>query len=153
MTRTPDPHLRERAYFQTLEHPEAGTHEYPGVLWRAKRTPNELRHAAPRLGEDNEYVYKELLGYSEEGVPPLPGDGPRRHGLRPLDPVAGRGIQTQPGPWIPIGMAGWIRARRRLRSAAPVLAVITFGKHNTPYCISAYDDGVLAGEALRRLRA
>ena len=61
-----DPHLRERGYFETLEHPESGTYEYPGVLWRAERTPNHLRHAAPRLGEDNEYVYRELLGYSEE---------------------------------------------------------------------------------------
>jgi crotonobetainyl-CoA:carnitine CoA-transferase CaiB-like acyl-CoA transferase len=61
-----DPHLRERGYFETLEHPEAGTYEYPGVLWRAERTPNHLRRAAPRLGEDNAYVYRELLGYSED---------------------------------------------------------------------------------------
>ena len=61
-----DPHLRDRGYFETLEHPEAGTFEYPGVVWRTQNTPNHLRHAAPRLGEDNEYVYKELLGYSEE---------------------------------------------------------------------------------------
>lgn len=60
-----DPHLRERGYWQTLGHPEAGNHEYPGVLWKAARTPNRLRRAAPRLGEDNEYVYRELLGYSE----------------------------------------------------------------------------------------
>ena len=60
-----DPHLRARSYFQPLTHPEAGTHEYPGVLWRASNTPNALRHAAPRLGEDNEYVYKDLLGYSD----------------------------------------------------------------------------------------
>lgn len=60
-----DPHLRERAYWETLEHPEAGAHEYPGVLWRALNTPNHLRAPAPRLGEHNEYVYRGLLGYSE----------------------------------------------------------------------------------------
>ena len=27
---------------------------------------NKLRRAAPRLGEDNEYVYKTILGYSDE---------------------------------------------------------------------------------------
>ena len=60
-----DPHLRARGYWQALDHPEAGSHEYPGVLWKAERAPNRLRRAAPRLGEDNEYVYRELLGYSE----------------------------------------------------------------------------------------
>ena len=35
------------------------------MLWRAECTPNRLRRAAPRLGEDNAYVYRELLGYSE----------------------------------------------------------------------------------------
>ncbi len=60
-----DPQLAERGYWEELHHPEAGTHLYPGVLWKAERTPNRLERAAPRLGEDNEYVYKELLGFDD----------------------------------------------------------------------------------------
>ena len=61
-----DPHLQARGYWDELTHPEAGTYTYPGVLWKAQRTPNRLRRAAPRLGEDNEYVYKKVLGYSDD---------------------------------------------------------------------------------------
>lgn len=61
-----DPHLDEREYWEELTHPETGTFLYPGVLWKAALTPNELRRAAPRLGEDNEYVYKDLLKYNNE---------------------------------------------------------------------------------------
>ena len=37
-----------------------------GVLWKSNAIDNKLRRAAPRLGEDNEYVYKTILGYSDE---------------------------------------------------------------------------------------
>ena len=30
------------------------------------RTPNRLRRAAPTLGQDNEYVYKQVVGMSDE---------------------------------------------------------------------------------------
>jgi crotonobetainyl-CoA:carnitine CoA-transferase CaiB-like acyl-CoA transferase len=60
-----DPQLADREYWEELSHPEAGTHLHPGVVWRAERTPNRLERAAPRLGEDNEYVYRELLGFSD----------------------------------------------------------------------------------------
>ena len=61
-----DPHLRARGFFETLTHPEAGTHEYVGPLFHMDRTPNHLRRHAPRLGEDNEYVYRQLLGFSDK---------------------------------------------------------------------------------------
>jgi crotonobetainyl-CoA:carnitine CoA-transferase CaiB-like acyl-CoA transferase len=60
-----DPHLADRGYWEELSHPEAGTHLHPGVVWRAERTPNRLERAAPRLGEDNDYVYRELLGFDD----------------------------------------------------------------------------------------
>ena len=60
-----DPHLAARGFFETVTHPEAGTHRYPGMLWRhAERSPSIRRHAV-RLGEDNDYVYRELLGVSD----------------------------------------------------------------------------------------
>ena len=60
-----DPQLAARGYWEELTHPEAGTHLNPGVVWRTERTPNRLERAAPRLGEDNEYVYQELLGFDD----------------------------------------------------------------------------------------
>ncbi len=70
-----DPHLNARGYWEELEHPEAGTHRYPGVVWKAEETPNRLRRAAPRLGEDNEYVYRVLLGYTDDEYRRLEGLG------------------------------------------------------------------------------
>jgi len=60
-----DPHLKERGFFQQVTHPDAGTHLYPGLLWKASRTPNAIRTPPVCLGEHNEYVYKELLGVSD----------------------------------------------------------------------------------------
>ena len=61
-----DPHLKDRGFFEELTHPEAGTHLYPGIQWKMDNQPNSIRRYAARLGEDNEYVYKELLGFSDE---------------------------------------------------------------------------------------
>ena len=64
-----DPHLVDRKFWQPLEHPEieGGPRLHTGVLWKsAKREDHSHRRAAPRLGEDNEYVYKELLGFTDE---------------------------------------------------------------------------------------
>ncbi|MHB1342816.1 MAG: CaiB/BaiF CoA transferase family protein [Thermoleophilia bacterium] len=61
-----DPHLAARSFFVPLEHPVLGR-------TRADRTPIRCAHdqptewkAAPRLGEDNRYVFGELLGLTEE---------------------------------------------------------------------------------------
>jgi crotonobetainyl-CoA:carnitine CoA-transferase CaiB-like acyl-CoA transferase len=70
-----DPHLRARGFFQPLEHVEAGTYDYPGTLWRVDGQRPPLRRAPPRLGEDNEYVFKELLGLTEEEYRELEAEG------------------------------------------------------------------------------
>jgi crotonobetainyl-CoA:carnitine CoA-transferase CaiB-like acyl-CoA transferase len=59
-----DPHLRARGFFETVTHPEAGTHEYPGILWRMSHTPARIRRPPCCLGEHNIYVYSDILGYS-----------------------------------------------------------------------------------------
>ncbi len=61
-----DPQLNARDYWQEITHPEAGTHRHLGRLWRASATPHPQPRHAPRLGEDNDYVYRELLGFSDE---------------------------------------------------------------------------------------
>ena len=61
-----DRHLHARDFWHELTHPESGTHRYVNTLWQANRTPNAApRRHAPRLGEDNEYVYRELLGFTD----------------------------------------------------------------------------------------
>lgn len=70
-----DPHLNARGFFQELHQEDCGTHRYPGLLWRYSRTPMSIRRGPVRLGEDNEYVYKELLGVSEEEYRTLEAQG------------------------------------------------------------------------------
>ncbi|MDA1095904.1 MAG: CoA transferase [Chloroflexi bacterium] len=61
-----DPQVNERGFFQTVTHPEAGTHRNPTFGFKLSKTPNEIRRHAVLLGQDNEYVYKEVMGYTDE---------------------------------------------------------------------------------------
>lgn len=60
-----DPHLRARGFWEEVTHPEAGTHLYPGPIIEMSKTPLHIRAPAPLLGQHNEYVYKQHLGYSD----------------------------------------------------------------------------------------
>jgi crotonobetainyl-CoA:carnitine CoA-transferase CaiB-like acyl-CoA transferase len=61
-----DKHLRERGFFLRLTQRDSGTHLYPGHLWRFSRTPLQVRYPAPNFGQDNEYIYRTVLGFSDE---------------------------------------------------------------------------------------
>jgi len=69
-----DPHLKKRGFFVNISHPETGaapdygpgTHLYPGLGWNMSKTPGIIRKPPCCLGEDNEYVYKQILKISEE---------------------------------------------------------------------------------------
>ena len=61
-----DPHLKERNFFISVDAPEVGTHLYPSTIYRMSKIPFGVRKPPVRLGEDNEYVYREVLGLSEE---------------------------------------------------------------------------------------
>ena len=61
-----DPHLKERGFFEELTQVDCGTHLYPGLSWRMPTLPNKLRLPPCQLGEHNEYVYKKVLGVSDE---------------------------------------------------------------------------------------
>ncbi|MGH2598268.1 MAG: CaiB/BaiF CoA transferase family protein [Dehalococcoidia bacterium] len=60
------PQLNARGFIEELDHPEFGPYRYPGLNFRMEQTPNHLRRHPVRLGEDNEYVYREILGLSDE---------------------------------------------------------------------------------------
>jgi crotonobetainyl-CoA:carnitine CoA-transferase CaiB-like acyl-CoA transferase len=64
-----DPHMRERGFFVTVDHPEAGSIELPGLALRFGGTPGELRRP-PLLGEHNVEIFGEL-GYTPTEVAAL----------------------------------------------------------------------------------
>lgn len=70
-----DPQLAHRRHYWKLQHPVMGLRAYDGPAFRLSRTPTELRKAAPCLGEDNEYVFQEVVGLSEDEFIELLADG------------------------------------------------------------------------------
>lgn len=70
-----DPHLRARGFFEKMSPRDVGTYEMPGIPWKLSRTPLEIRWPSPALGEHNAYVYKELLGISDEEYARLEKEG------------------------------------------------------------------------------
>jgi crotonobetainyl-CoA:carnitine CoA-transferase CaiB-like acyl-CoA transferase len=70
-----DPQLNDRGFFHLLEHRSAGFHLHPGTNFQLAGTPLQLWRAAPVLGQDNEYVYQELLGVSDDEYAELVAEG------------------------------------------------------------------------------
>lgn len=63
-----DEQLAFRNFWQELEHPVAGKLKYPGPPFVLSNTPGKLKRPAPLLGEHNEKVYCQMLGYSREDL-------------------------------------------------------------------------------------
>ena len=70
-----DPHLNERGAFEEAYQEDTGRHLYPGAPYKMSETPSKIRRGPVRLGEDNKYVYQELLGYSAEEYAVLEEEG------------------------------------------------------------------------------
>ncbi len=70
-----NPHLINRGFFETITHPEAGTHALAGMPWKLSRTPGHIRKPAPCFAEHNDYVFAELLGMTEEEITQLEAEG------------------------------------------------------------------------------
>ena len=62
-----DQHLRERGFMKTISHPLTGAIEYPDVPLRLWESPSSLGwwHT---MGEDNGYVFGDILGMSESEI-------------------------------------------------------------------------------------
>jgi crotonobetainyl-CoA:carnitine CoA-transferase CaiB-like acyl-CoA transferase len=58
--------IKAMDFFIELEHPEAGTLKYPKGPCTFEKTDWEWQKAAPLLGEDNEKIICEHLGYSKD---------------------------------------------------------------------------------------
>ena len=70
-----DPQLKERGFFVPITAPEVGTYLYPSTTFRMSNVPFEVRKPPVRLGEDNDYVYREVLGLTEEEYDRLKAQG------------------------------------------------------------------------------
>lgn len=76
-TSTADPQLRARGFFETVEHPIVGTHDYPVFPIKYLDRPGTrwFRRPAPTLGQDNHDVLTELAGVSEAELDQLEAAG------------------------------------------------------------------------------
>lgn len=57
-----DPHFKERKLAVVVEHPVMKKQTVLGAPWKLSETPAEVVKASPVMGENNEYVFGELLG-------------------------------------------------------------------------------------------
>jgi len=60
-----DDHLKESNFFVEIEHPMAGKFKYPSAPFRMSESPPVLKRA-PLLGEHNEEIYCNKLGYGKK---------------------------------------------------------------------------------------
>jgi len=70
-----DPHLRAREMVLETKHPKLPTLAYPGIPIKLSETPGVINRHAPDLGQDNDYVFGELLGMGLEERAELAAQG------------------------------------------------------------------------------
>ena len=73
-----DEQLRARRFWEWASHPEGTeieTKPYPGAPWRFSSSQRGARRRGPALGEHNEQVLIDILGYSRERVAELAASG------------------------------------------------------------------------------
>jgi benzylsuccinate CoA-transferase BbsF subunit len=68
-----DPHLNARGFFVDPEHPVTGKRPLEGIPWRSSACQPAFTHA-PLLGQDNYYVFHDLLGMPDEEFARLVGE-------------------------------------------------------------------------------
>ena len=66
-----DPHLRQRAVFRQVEHPVIGKDWVIAPPWKLSATPAAIDRHAPLLGEHNDFVFRQLLGFSRKEIEEL----------------------------------------------------------------------------------
>jgi len=63
-----DPQLKNRGFFIELDHPQMGRTVSDASPVRLSDTPSRYSRPAPLPGQDNDYVYGQLLGLSESEI-------------------------------------------------------------------------------------
>lgn len=70
-----DPQFIHRRHFVELDHPALGKFTVEGPRAKLGRTPASVRSAAPMLGQHNQYVLGEILGYDQDRISALVASG------------------------------------------------------------------------------
>jgi len=71
-----DPQLLERDFFVEVAHPEQNTSfKYPGAPYKFSRSPWQISRRAPLIGEHNQQVFGEELGFSRAEIAELVSRG------------------------------------------------------------------------------
>jgi benzylsuccinate CoA-transferase BbsF subunit len=70
-----DEHIKVRGFMESFDHPVAGEKLYPGMPFKMSLTPGYIHRPAPCLGADTEYIFKNLLGLSDEQIKQLDDEG------------------------------------------------------------------------------
>ena len=66
-----DPHFKERKLAVEVEHPTMGKQVVLGAPWKLSETPAKVTKASPVMGENDEYVFGELLGMPSSEIKQL----------------------------------------------------------------------------------
>jgi crotonobetainyl-CoA:carnitine CoA-transferase CaiB-like acyl-CoA transferase len=70
-----DPQILHREMIVEVEQPLSGKVKLGGSVFKMSRTPGDRKQRIPLVGEHNEDIYSELLGYSEEDLEKLRAEG------------------------------------------------------------------------------
>ena len=70
-----DRHFQARGNLETVDDPETGPVTVPAVIPRLSRTPGEIRNLGPALGNANQSVLEDLLGFSAKQITDLKAKG------------------------------------------------------------------------------
>ena len=60
--------LKARGFFQEIDHPVAGNIKQPGVPYIFSKTPCRVERPAPLLGEHDELIFCQRLGYTRQDL-------------------------------------------------------------------------------------
>jgi crotonobetainyl-CoA:carnitine CoA-transferase CaiB-like acyl-CoA transferase len=86
---THDPHMREREWFATIEHPVVGSYQAPGPPVQMSKTPYRILRPAPLLDQHRDEILAEigepLSAPAVDGDAMVEGDPPMLEGLRVAD--------------------------------------------------------------------
>ncbi len=69
------PQIRAREMVVEIEHGTLGPLVLPGIPIKLAETPGSVRKAPPLVGEDNDHVYADLLGFSPAEIEELRTSG------------------------------------------------------------------------------
>ena len=67
--------LAAREFFVEIEHPEIGRVKYPSAPYKFSETPWRVEQPAPLLGQHNEDIYCNRLGYTGKDLVRMRGEG------------------------------------------------------------------------------